>query len=246
MSYHFANDCKVVMVAKMKGGSSVSTTAMLTAFAYAKDHPEQRVALVCADNTTYTVSTFMARARIQHPGVTPPVLTYQWKEKYGLLVDSVITFCTEKEVDVVFIDMAPDAELFRQSVSLADLVIAPTQCKLADAERAFAVYDVATEHDVPVIVSLNRMNKERLGQARIWRAWFEEEDIVVSAYEAIMHHDYAKIWGDPIEKVKLDRDGNPVLDTNGKPKKIKDVKVTYPTHYGAYDGLAKEIAGVIG
>lgn len=245
MTYNFETDCAVVMVAKMKGGSGVSTTAMLTAFSYAQENPTKRVALICADNTTYTISSFMARARVQHPSVKPPVITYQWKERHGLLVDSTIEFCTEKEIDVAFIDMAPDKQLFEQSITLADLVVAPSQCKLADAERALAVYDTAAEHDVPVIVSLNRMSKARQGQAREWREWFTEEKIFVSAHEAIMHNEYSKIWGKAYAKTKTDRDGNAVLDAEGKPVKIKDVKVEYPVHFGAYKGLGREIAVVI-
>lgn len=244
MTYSF-QDCAVVMVAKMKGGSGVSTTALLTAFSYAHEHPDKRIGLICADNTTYTISTFMSRARQEHPDVKPPVTTYQWKERHGLLTECVIDFAAEKELDVVFIDMAPDGELYRQSVGLADLVISPTQCKLADAERAFAVHDIATQSGVPVIVSLNRMSKERRGQARIWRDSFEEEGIIVSGHEAVMHSDYARIWGDPIEKIQYDADGNPVLDDKGNPVKIKEVKVAYPTEFGAYKGLSKEIAAVI-
>lgn len=245
MTYSF-DDCGVVMVAKMKGGSGVSTTTLLTAFAYALAHTDKRVGLICADNTTYTISTFMSRARQAHPDVKPPVYTYQWKERFGLLTDCVIEFASDKELDVVFIDMAPDAELYRQSVGLADLVVSPTQCKLADAERAFAVHDIANEHNIPVIISLNRMSKPRQGQARIWRDYFEDEGIIVSDHEAAMHSDYARIWGDPVERVKKDHDGNPIHDEHGRPVKYKDVEVVYPEQFGAYKGLAKEIAAVIG
>lgn len=245
MTYDFATDCRVVMIAKMKGGSGVSTTALMSSFSYANNHPDKKVGLVCADTTTYTISSFMSRARIQHPGVTPPVKTYQWKERFGLLADCVIEFAEQHQIDVLFIDMGPDGQLFKDSVELADLVIAPSQCTQADGERVYTVHDIATAKGIPVIVSLNRMSKAGLGQARIWRQNFEEEDLIVSSHEAIRHNEYAAIWGTKTEEPVLDRNGQPVLDHDGNPIKNKDVKVEYPTEFGAYKGLANEIAEVI-
>lgn len=233
--YRFSTHCKVVMGAKKKGGCGNSTMILLTAFAYATQHPDETVAVVCADNTTYTLSTFLAAARMQHPDVKPPVKSYQWKERHGMLADCVIAFCEREQVTTVFIDMAPDFNLLEQNVEFADLILAPSQCNYADSERAIAVYELAQSKGVPTIVSLNRMSREGKGQARHWREAIKKHDIYVSAYEAIDHLDYSGVWG-TLDTKTLYKEGDASL--------LK-VDVNYPTHFGAFNGLSKEVAGVI-
>jgi cellulose biosynthesis protein BcsQ len=233
--YLFSTHCKVVMGAKKKGGSGNSTMILLTAFAYAKQHPDETVAVVCADNTTYTLSTFLAAARVQHPDVTPPIKSYQWKERHGMLADCVIAFCEQQQVTTVFIDMAPDSNLLEQNIKFADLVLVPTQCAYADAERAIAVNELATANGIPVIVSLNRMSRAKKGQARHWRTALEKHHIYVSDFEAINHLDYSSIWGDLDTKTLYNQDDADLLK----------VDVEYPTNFGAFNGLSKEVSGVL-
>lgn len=223
--YRFTDDCYTVVGGKMKGGSGNSTAIVLAALAYAAAHPDEEVLLVCADPTTYTLTTFVSRLLSDNPDYDMPVHFREWDPSQGILTQAAISYAKQTEADVMFIDVGPDRKLLEGIMGLADLVIATTQCTLSDVERVWAVDELADQHGKRILVSLNRMSIAGKGQARIWRETIEESGLLVSAHEAIKHENYASVLG-TLKKYKTQDD------------KIIVKPITW---FGAYEGLAEEV-----
>lgn len=225
IDYEFANDCWTVIHGKMKGGAGTSTATLLSAVAFAQEHPELEVLLICADPTTYTLTTYFSRLLQDNPDYDMPVHLRQWDPNQGILTQATIGWAKQVKADVVFIDLGPDRRLLEGVIGLADLVVASTQPKLADVERVWAVSELAKEHKKRVLVSLNRMAVAGKGQAKVWRETISDTDLRVSAHEAIDHLDYANVFGF-LKKYKS-RDDELV---------VKPI-----AWFGAYGGLADEL-----
>lgn len=223
--YHFAERCYTVVGGKMKGGSGNSTAMLLTALSYAQKHPDKEVLLVCADPTTYTLTTFISRLLADNPDYDLPVHFREWEPSQGILTQAAIGYARQVQADVMFIDLGPDRKLVEGIMGLADLVIATSQCTLADVERVWAVNDLADQHSKRLLVVLNRMAVAGKGKARMWRETIEETRIPVSAHEAISHEDYASVIG-KLKKYK---------------KKDDEIVVTPVTWFGAYEGVADDV-----
>ena len=223
--YRFTDQCHTIVGGKMKGGSGNSTAMVLTAFAYAAAHPDEEVLLVCADPTTYTLTTFISRLLADNPDYDLPLNFREWEPSQGILTQAAIGYAKQTQADVMFIDVGPNRKLLEGIIGLADLVIATTQCTLSDVERVWAVSELADQHGKRLLVSLNRMSMTGKGQARIWRDTIEESGLLVSAHEAIKHEDYANVLG-----------------TLKKYKSQDDKIIVKPiTWFGAYEGLSQEV-----
>lgn len=227
IDYHFATDCWVVVHGKMKGGAGTSTATLLSTIAFAQEHPELEVLLICADPTTYTLTTYFSRLLQDNPEYDMPVHLRQWDPSQGILTQATIEWAKQIRADVVCIDLGPDRKLLEGVIGLANLVVASTQPKLADVERVWAVSELAKENRKRVLVSLNRMAVAGRGQAKVWRETIADTDLRVSAHEAIDHQDYAKAFGFLKQYKSQERDDELI---------VKPV-----TWFGAYGGLAQEL-----
>lgn len=181
------------LVAILKGGCRKSTTAMMLAFALARQDVD--VLVIDADAGTQGVTDWSSR--VYAGGDELPFDVIQWSPRAGLLVPFIQQAQRDTGAAIVIVDVGGEApEVIKQAVLIADRVITPVGAEQAELGRVEPTASLVRSAGKPMSIVLNRVPVPGAGAAAAAREALTGDGYHVLATEVGQNGTlYAHCWG---------------------------------------------------